>query len=129
MTCEYHEQDLPCALQGSLSPKKNQSPATRMKEQGETGKGNSPPTATSNACFWVWVHILVNLVAMAFYFTMNLCLPWVLNFILSQARLLRETACNYIFSVLVHGIPSTSAWISIHQNSRKLFCANTSIGR
>ena len=85
-------------------------------------------TATSNACFWVWVHILVNLVAMAFLFTMNLCLPWVLNFNLSQARLLKETACNYVFSVLVHGIPSISAWISIHQNSQKLFCAKTSIG-
>ena len=85
-------------------------------------------TATSNARFWVWVHILVNLVAMAFLFTMNLCLPWVLNFNLSQARLLKETACNYVFSVLVHGIPSISAWISIHQNSQKLFCAKTSIG-
>ena len=85
-------------------------------------------TATSNARFWVWVHILVNLVAMAFLFTMNLCLLWVLNFNLSQARLLKETACNYVFSVLVHGIPSISAWISIHQNSQKLFCAKTSIG-
>ena len=85
-------------------------------------------TATSNARFWVWVHILVNLVAMAFLFTMNLYLPWVLNFNLSQARLLKETACNYVFSVLVHGIPSISAWISIHQNSQKLFCAKTSIG-
>ena len=85
-------------------------------------------TATSNACFWVWVHILVNLVAMAFLFTMSLCLPWVLNFNLSQARLHKETACNYVFSVLVHGIPSNSAWISIHQNSQKLFCAKTSIG-
>ena len=65
-------------------------------------------TATSNARFWVWVHILVNLVAMAFLFTMFtiLCLPWVLNFNLSQARLLKETACNYVFSALVHGIPS-----------------------
>ena len=85
-------------------------------------------TATSNARFWVWVHLLVNLVAMAFLFTMNLCLPWVLNFNLSQARLLKETACNYVFSVLVHGIPSISAWISIHQNSQKFFCAKTSIG-
>ena len=85
-------------------------------------------TATSNARFWVWVHVLVNLVAMTFLFTMNLCLPWVLNFNLSQARLLKETACNYVFSVLVHGIPSISAWISIHQNSQKLFCAKTSIG-
>ena len=85
-------------------------------------------TTTSNARFWVWVHILVNLVAMAFLFTMNLFLPWVLNFNLSQARLLKETACNYVFSVLVHGIPSISAWISIHQNSQKLFCAKTSIG-
>ena len=85
-------------------------------------------TATSNARFWVWVHILVNLIAMALLFTMNLCLPWVLNFNLSQARLLKETACNYVFSVLVHGIPSISAWISIHQNSQKLFCAKTSIG-
>ena len=85
-------------------------------------------TATSNACFWVWVHLLVNLVAMAFLFTMNLYLPWVLNFNLSQARLLKETACNYVFSVLVHGIPSISAWISIHQNSQKFFCAKTSIG-
>ena len=89
---------------------------------------NNLITATSNACFWVWVHILVNLVAMAFLFTMNLYLPWVLNFNLSQARLLKETACNYVFSVLVHGIPSISAWISIHQNSQKLFCAKTSIG-
>ena len=32
------------------------------------------------------MHILVNLVAMAFLFTMNLCLPWVLNFNLSQTR-------------------------------------------
>merc|ERR1712155_254295 len=85
-------------------------------------------TATSNACFWVWVHLLVNLVAMAFLFTMNLYLPWVLNLNLSQARLLKETACNYVFSVLVHGIPSISAWISIHQNSQKFFCAKTSIG-
>ena len=85
-------------------------------------------TGTSNARFWVWVHILVNLVAMAFLFTMNLYLPWVLNFNLSQARLLKETACNYVFSVLVHGIPSISAWISIHQNSQKFFCAKTSIG-
>ena len=85
-------------------------------------------TATLNARFWVWVHLLVNLVAMAFLFTMNLYLPWVLNFNLSQARLLKETACNYVFSVLVHGIPSISAWISIHQNSQKLFCAKTSIG-
>ena len=29
----------------------------------------------SNARFWVWVHILVNLVEMAFLFTTNLCLP------------------------------------------------------
>ena len=71
---------------------------------------------------------LVNLVAMAFLFTMNLCLPWVLNFNLCQARLLKETAYNYVFSVLVHGIPSISAWISIHQNSQKFFCAKTSIG-
>ena len=85
-------------------------------------------TATSNARFWVWVHVLVNLVAMTFLFTMNLCLPWVLNFNLSQARLLKETACNYVFSVLVHGIPSISAWISIHQNSQKLFFAKTSLG-
>ena len=85
-------------------------------------------TATSNARFWVWVHLLVNLVAMAFLFTMNLCLLWVLNFNLSQARLLKETAGNYVFSVLVHGIPSISAWISIHQNSQKFFCAKTSIG-
>ena len=85
-------------------------------------------TATSNARFRVWVHLLVNLVAMAFLFTMNLYLPWVLNFNLSQARLLKETACNYVFSVLVHGIPSISAWISIHQNSQKFFCAKTSIG-
>ena len=84
---------------------------------------------TSNARFWVWVHLLVNLVAMAFLFTMNLYLPWVLNSNLSQARLIKETACNYVFSVLVHGMPSISAWISIHQNSQKLSCANTSIGR
>ena len=87
-----------------------------------------PITATSNARFWVWVNVLVNLVAMTFLFTMNLCLPCVLNFNLSQARLLKETACNYVFSVLVHGIPSISAWISIHQNSQKFFCAKTSIG-
>merc|ERR1711978_604072 len=68
------------------------------------------------------------LVSMVFLFTMNLCLPWVLNFNLSQARSLTETACNYVFSVLVHGIPSISAWISIHQNSQKFFCAKTSIG-
>ena len=66
---------------------------------------SNQPTATSNARFWVWVHLLVNLVEMAFLFTMNLYVPWVLNFNLSQARLLKETACNYVFSVLVHGIP------------------------
>ena len=70
-------------------------------------------TATSNARFWVWVHTLVNLVAMAFIFTMNLDLPWVLNFNLSQARLLKKQlaitfffyfgACN---SIHVHGFPS-----------------------
>ena len=64
-------------------------------------------TATSNARFWVWVHLLVNLVAMAFLFTMNLYLPWVLNFNLSQARLLKETACNYVFFCF-------GAWNSIH---------------
>ena len=80
-------------------------------------RGDSHRTATSNARFWVWVHLLVNLVAMAFLFTMNLYLPWVWNFNLSQARLLKETACNHFFSVLVHGIPSIRAWISIHQNS------------
>ena len=64
-------------------------------------------TATSNARFWVWVHLLVNLVAMACLFTMNLCLPWVLNFNLSQARLLKETACNYVFFCF-------GAWNSIH---------------
>ena len=64
-------------------------------------------TATSNARFWVWVHVLVNLVAMTFLFTMNLCLPWVLNFNLSQARLLKETACNYVFFCF-------GAWNSIH---------------
>ena len=95
---------------------------------GNASKKQYKLTATSNACFCVWVHLLVNLVAMAFLFTMNLYLPWVLNFNLSQARLLKETACNYVFSVLVHGIPSISAWISIHQNSQKLFCAKTSIG-
>ena len=65
-------------------------------------------TATSNAHFWVWVHTLVNLVAMAFLFTMNLYLPWVLNFNLSQARLLKETACKYVFFCF-------GAWNSIHQ--------------
>ena len=64
-------------------------------------------TATSNARFWVWVHLLVNLVAMAFLFTMNLYLPWVLNFNLSQARLLKETACNYVFFCF-------GAWNSSH---------------
>ena len=43
LTREYHEQDLPCALQGSLSPKNNQSPTTRMKEYGKIEKGD-PPT-------------------------------------------------------------------------------------
>ena len=43
LTRKCHEQDLPCALQGSLSPKNNQSPTTRMKEQGKTGKGPPPP--------------------------------------------------------------------------------------
>ena len=99
-----------------------------LRASSSSYMASSLPTATSNARFWVWVHLLVNLVAMAFLFTMNLCLPWVLNFNLSQARLLKETACNYVFSVLVHGIPSISAWISIHQNSQKLFCAKTSIG-
>ena len=99
-----------------------------FQRNGHITRTHRHPTATSNARFWVWVHLLVNLVAMAFLFTMNLYLPWVLNFNLSQARLLKETACNYVFSVLVHGIPSISAWISIHQNSQKLFCAKTSIG-
>ena len=42
MTREYHEHDLPCALRGSLSPKNNQSPATRMKEHGKTENGTPP---------------------------------------------------------------------------------------
>ena len=104
------------------------SDALQIHKIMHTGEKPLRITATSNARFWVWVHLLVNLVAMAFLFTMNLYLPWVLNFNLSQARLLKETACNYVFSVLVHGIPSIIAWISIHQNSQKLFCAKTSIG-
>ena len=43
MTREYHEQDLPCALRGSVSPKNNQSPTTRKKEHDKTEKGDPPP--------------------------------------------------------------------------------------
>ena len=42
LTRECREQDLPCALQGSLSPKNNQSPTTRIEEHGKTEKGDLP---------------------------------------------------------------------------------------
>ena len=51
---------------------------------------------------------------------------WILT-CLKQDCSKKQLAITF-FSVLVHGIPSISAWISIHQNSQKFFCAKTSIG-
>ena len=64
-------------------------------------------TATSNARFWVWGHVLVNLVAMAFLFHHELMFAMGLEFQLVSSKIAQRNSLQLRFFCF-------GAWNSIH---------------